>query len=37
MELILNSGSGSVTYGRYIIGVDHGDYWDLIGPANIWN
>ncbi len=25
------SGSGSVTYGRYVIGVDHGDYWDLIG------
>ena len=26
------SGSGSVTYGRYIIGVNYGDYWDLIGP-----
>ena len=27
------SGSGSVTYGRYVIGIDYpGDYWDLIGP-----
>ncbi len=25
------SGSGSVTYGRYAIGVSYGDYWDLIG------
>ena len=25
------SGSVSVTYGRYVIGVSFGDYWDLIG------